>query len=85
MPKSVNSAALIPYCSGRKVGNGQLHRADGVELAAERVALAEADVARADAGDLEAAEGVAALEEAVVDPDVVAAPAVDVAGRAVER
>ena len=42
------------------------------------------DVARTDAGDLEAAEGVAAEIEAVGDADRVAVPAVDIADVAQE-
>ncbi len=62
---------------GQEGRNRQLDRADGVGLAAEDVAVLEVGVARADAGRLEAAEVVAALVEAVVDPDRVPAPAGD--------
>ena len=64
------------------VRDGHLEGADGVEIAAERVVVgAGRKIARADACGLEAAEAVAALEEAVVDADRVAVPAADVAGR----
>src|SRR5690606_753693 len=64
---------------GQAIRNGQLDGADDVEIAAQGVR--GQDVARTDARRLEAAEAVAALEEAVVDADRVAAPARDVAGR----
>src|SRR5690606_11671548 len=55
---------------------------DGVEVAAQGVGRGQ--VARAHAGRLEAAEGVSALEEAVVDPDRIAVPTANVAGLALE-
>src|ERR1700741_212909 len=62
-----------------------LEGAEAVNLGAQRGLARRIDVAGSDAGDGEAAEAVAALEEALVDADVLAAVAGDVAGREREQ
>ena len=68
---------------GQEVRERQFRGHDGVELAAQRLVIGR--IARADARGLEAAEGRAALEEAVVDADRVAAEGQDVARLPGER
>ena len=68
VPKSVNSASLTPKLSGSSAGKRACERADGANSAAHGAGIAgRDDVARADAGHGEAAEGVAAVEKALVD------------------
>src|SRR5690606_12444310 len=73
---------LDPVLLGNEGRDLKLHGADRIGLAAQRLVEAPRQVARADAGRLEAAEVVAALVEPVVDPDALGAEAGDVAGGA---